>query len=46
MKYRIVHERDHYVLYLNGAFFGSYDTVNEAIDDIECFMANNDNRIL
>ena len=35
MTIEIKSERGHYVLYVNGAFYGSYDTMKEASDDVE-----------
>ena len=32
--YKIVHERDHYVVYCDGKFFCSADTFNEAVKEI------------
>ena len=35
MKFEIKNERGHYVLYVDGTFYGSYDTMCEAANDIE-----------
>lgn len=35
MKFEIVQERGHYVMYVNGKFYGSYDTMTEAANDID-----------
>lgn len=35
MKIEIKHEGDHYVAYVNGKFFGSYDTPAEAAQGVE-----------
>ena len=35
MKFEIKQEFGHYVMYVNGKFYGSYDTVAEAAKDIE-----------
>lgn len=35
MKFEIKQEYGHYVLYVEGKFYGSYDTVLEAAKDID-----------
>ena len=35
MKYQIKIDRGHYVLYVNGSFYGSYDTYREAEKDLD-----------
>ena len=35
MRFDIRRERDHYVLEINGEFYGSYDTFSEALMDLE-----------
>lgn len=35
MNYKIKIERGYYALYVNGKFYGSYDTYKEAEDDLE-----------
>lgn len=35
MSVRIVHERNHYVVYVNGKFFCSADTYTEAVKEVE-----------
>jgi len=35
MRYEIRSERGHYVVYLNGIFYGSYDSYVEALKDME-----------
>lgn len=35
MKIEIKSEHGHYVMYVNGKFYGSYDTVSEAANDID-----------
>lgn len=38
MKYEIKVNRGYYILYMNGKFFGSYDTYSEAEKDAEIFL--------
>jgi len=35
MKFEIKSEHGHYVMYVNGRFYGTYDTISEAAEDIE-----------
>lgn len=35
MKFEIRQEHGHYVMYVDGKFYGSYDTVAEAARDID-----------
>lgn len=35
MRLDIRHNNGHYELYVNGVFYGSYDTIQEAAQDIE-----------
>lgn len=35
MRFDIRRERDHYVLEIDGKFYGSYDTFSEALMDLE-----------
>ena len=39
MKFEIRQEMGHYVMYVDGKFYGSYDTVSEAADDIDAIRA-------
>ena len=44
MEYKIVHEKDHYVVYLNGSLFiASCDTFFEAAKEIESILAEGEN---
>lgn len=35
MRFDVKQRNGHYELYVNGKFYGSYDTMKEAADDIE-----------
>lgn len=37
--YEIKHERDHYEVYIDGMFYCSADTPEEAIDEVEDFLS-------
>lgn len=39
MRYDIKHANGHYEMYVNGKFYGSYDTFTEAAKDIEVMVA-------
>jgi hypothetical protein len=35
MNFEIKHVHDHYELFVDGRFYGSYDTVSEAVKEID-----------
>ncbi len=39
MQFEIKNERGHYILNVNGKFYGSYDSFSEAVKDIELIRA-------
>lgn len=39
MQFEIKSERGHYILNVNGKFYGSYDSFGEAVKDIELIRA-------
>ena len=39
MQFEIKSERGHYILNVNGKFYGSYDSFSEAVNDIELIRA-------
>lgn len=41
MPYKIVHDRDHYEVYVNGRFYCSADTIAEANIELESGGFNN-----
>lgn len=44
-KYEILREQDHYIVLLNGEFYCSADTVDEALQDIkECEKCYEDSK--
>lgn len=44
MRYSIRNEHGHYVLYVNGRFYGSYDTVSEASSEIDALEEGGDTK--
>lgn len=40
MKFEIRNEMGHYVMYVNDKFYGSYDTMSEAVEEIDAIMEN------
>lgn len=38
MAYQIIHKHGHYEVYINGNFFCSADTWNEAVKEIEDYL--------
>ena len=37
--YDIVRDREHYVVYIDGVFFCTADKVNEAVKEVETYLA-------
>ena len=39
MKYDIVRDREHYVVYIDGEFFCTADKVSEAAEEVEAYLS-------
>lgn len=39
IKYKIIRDREHYVVYIDGKFFCTADKIKEAVREVESYLA-------